>query len=84
MSFNPLNFVLMFTIDLNRLYVSMQPITLPIAKQQDMERIVHATQSLMTRQIKMIHSITYLINYPEWPYISIPKFPRPLRSKVTC
>ena len=43
MSFYALNFVLVFTIDLNRRYVGMQPITLPIMKQQDMKHIVHAT-----------------------------------------
>ena len=84
MSFDPFNFILVFTIDLNTRYVSMQPVTLPIVKQQDMEHIVHATQSLMTRQVKTICSNTYSIKYPEWPYISVPKFPRPLQSKVTC
>ena len=84
MSFDPFNFVLIFTINLNWRYVGMQPVALPIMEQQDMEHIVHATQSLTTRQVKMIYSITFPINYPEWPYISVPKFPRPLQSKVMC
>ena len=84
MSFNPFNFALVFTIDLHWQYVGMQPITLPIAKKQNMEHIVHTTQSLMTKQIKTICSITYSIYYLKWPYVSIPKFPRSLQSKVTC
>ena len=43
MSFYALNFVLVFTIDLNRQYVGMQSIALPIMQQQDIEHIVHAT-----------------------------------------
>ena len=83
MTFYALNFALIFTIDLNRRYVGMQPINLPVTKQQDMKHNVHAMQGLMTRQVKMIHSITYSFNNPEWPYVSIPKFLRPLQSKVT-
>ena len=49
MPFYILNFILIFTINLNRQYVGMQPVTLPITKQQDMKHIVHTTQSLMTR-----------------------------------
>ena len=64
MSFDPFNFVLVFTIDLNWWYVGMQPGTLPITKQRDMEHIVHTTQSLLTRQIKIICSITYPIILP--------------------
>ena len=52
----------------------MQPITLPVMKQRDIKHIVHATQGLTTRQVKMICSITYPFNNPEWPYVSIPKF----------
>ena len=43
MSFDPFNFVLIFTIDLHWRYVGMQPVTLPITKQRDMEHIVHTT-----------------------------------------
>ena len=43
MSFDPFNFVLIFTIDLHWRYVGMQPSTLPITKQQDMEHIVYTT-----------------------------------------
>ena len=84
MPFDALNFVLVFTINLNWRYVGMQPVTLPIVKQQDIEHIVHVMQSLTIRQIKMICSTTYSIHYPEWSYVSITKFPRPLQSKVTC
>ena len=41
MSFDPFNFILIFTIDLHWWYIGMQPVTLPITKQQDMEHIVH-------------------------------------------
>ena len=84
MSFDAHNFVLVFTINLNRRYTGMQPVTLPIMKQRDVKHIVHATQGLMTKQVKMIHTITYPFYNPEWPYESIPKIPRPLQSKVTC
>ena len=40
MSFYAINFVLVFTINLNRWYIGMQTITLPITEQQD---IVHDT-----------------------------------------
>ena len=43
MSFDPFNFVLIFAIDLHWQYVGMQPVTLPITKQRDMEHIVHTT-----------------------------------------
>ena len=84
MFFYALTSVLVYTINLNRRYIAMEPITLPVTKQQDMKHIVHATQGLTTRQVKMIRSITYPINNPEWPYESNPKFPRPLQSKVLC
>ena len=49
MSFYALNFVLIFTINLNRRYIGMQPVTLPVTKQRDMKHILHATQGPMTR-----------------------------------
>ena len=42
MSFYALKLVLVFTIDLNRWYIGMQPVTLPITNYQDMEHIVHS------------------------------------------
>ena len=35
-------------------------------------------------KIKKICSNTYFFNYPEWPYESMPNFPRPLQPKITC
>ena len=84
MSFDPFNFLLVFTINLHWQYIGMQPVTLPITKQQDMEHIVYAMQCLTTRQVKTICSITYPIYNPECSYASLPKFPGPLQSKVTC
>ena len=42
MSFYARNFVLIFTIDLDRRYIGMQSIASPVMKQQDMKHIMHA------------------------------------------
>ena len=81
----PLNgsyFILSFSINLDWWHVSVNAIVLPITEQQDIEHIMHTTQSCTRKQVKPVCSLANMLRHNEWTYKPVSKLLSAVESQV--